>query len=382
MAKQTNDVDSQRKLFKDWFDEDAAMALAQQLRSVMPKFPSKQFIQHATKDIQKLEFAGRVSQFSRAMRIALPEDVGNALGIIRDSFPIALPDCESTTDGWLQWPVGQYIADHGLAHFDDSMLTMIELTQRFSSEFAVRPFVDNHQKETIAYLSSLTGHSSPHVRRWCSEGIRTRLPWGKKLNKLISDPKPIFPILEALKDDDELYVRRSVANNLNNVAKDHPGLVIARCDKWMPNSHTRAGNSQRETVVKQALRSLIKDGDKDALAVLGFGMPEKLICALAPSSTGVSIGGAIDLNATIESNSTKAQSLIVDYVVHYVRKNGTNSGKVFKWKTLDILPGEKLMLKKKQSFKKTSVRQLYLGHHQIELQINGQRMASTEVVLR
>lgn len=376
MAKQDKEAEPEKKLFKDWFDRDAARALAAQFSSVAKDFPSRRFVKLATENIQALEFADRVNQFSLAMRDALPDEIDQALGIIRESLPAPLPDCESVTDGWLQWPVGQFIADYGLDHFNASMLTMTELTQRFSSEFAVRPFMQHHQKPTIDYLKKLTAHPSPHVRRWCSEGTRTRLPWGKKLNDLIQNPKPVLPILNALKGDDERYVRRSVANNLNDIAKDHPSLVIARCDKWLQND-----NSHTEEVVKHALRSLIKDGDKGALKVLGFTKPSKLSCSIASDKPHLALGGAINLSATINSKAKRTQALIVDYVVHYVRKNGTASEKVFKWKIINIPADGAVNLKKKQSFKQTSVRALYPGEHQIDLQINGECMASTSVML-
>lgn len=376
MAKQTKDTESERKLFKDWFDRSAAEALAKQLSNVTKDFPTKRFVKLATKDLEGLEFAGRVKQFSSAMRDVLPDNVDLALGMIRDSFPEPLPDCESVTDGWLQWPVGQFIADYGLEHFDDSMLTMVELTQRFSSEFAVRPFMHHQQKETIAYLKNLVDHPSPHVRRWCSEGTRPRLPWGRKLNQLIENPKPVLPILDALRADEERYVRRSVANNLNDIAKDHPSLVIGKCETWM-----RKKANHTDEVVKHALRSLVKDGDPGALKALGFRKPDKLRCSITTDKSKLALGEAIELTATIESESKRSQDLIVDYVVHYVRKNGVVSEKVFKWKNTEMPAGDVFKLKKKQSFKQTTVRALYPGTHQVELQINGERVASTSVKL-
>ena len=148
------------------------------------------------------------------------------------------------------------------------MTAMIELTQRFSSEYAVRPFVERYPEATFKRLLALTDDPSPHVRRWCSEGTRPRLPWGAKLHHLVADPSPIWPILEALKDDDELYVRRSVANNLNDIGKDHAALVVERCQAWLED-----GNAQRDWTVKHGLRSLVKDGDPGALAVMGYGPP-------------------------------------------------------------------------------------------------------------
>lgn len=377
MVKQSAANKPERKLFKDWFDKDAADMLAAQMILVMPQFPKAAFVKNATTGLARLEFAGRVNQFAGALKEALPSNIPEALSIIRESFPEPLPDCESVTDGWLQWPVGQFIADYGLGYFNESMQTMVELTQRFSAEFAVRPFVDKHQKKTLDYLKTLTKHPSPHVRRWCSEGIRTRLPWGIKLHGLIENPRPILSILEDLKDDNEPYVRRSVANNLNDIAKDHPDLVVARCRKWL-------GGRQpvRETLIKQALRSLIKDGNPAALSVLGFAPPQKLKCELSVSQSSVTIGDDVQLVAKIASQSDTSQSLIVDYVVHYVRKNGSQSAKVFKWKSIELSAGAVCAIKKKQSFKKTSVRELYAGDHRIDLQINGQLVARTVVSLK
>ena len=179
MATKGTSSKDDKKLFKNWFDDQAAKALASQLRRADSSFPNKKFIRIATQDLASLELAGRVNQFAAALASCWPDDIPKSLAIIRASLPPPLPDCEAVTDGWLQWPIGQYIADRGLEHFNDSMLTMLELTQRFSSEFAVRPFVEHRQQETIQYLRDLTDHESPHVRRWCSEGLRTRLPWGK-----------------------------------------------------------------------------------------------------------------------------------------------------------------------------------------------------------
>ena len=319
----------------------------------------------------KLEFAGRVQLFSDALAATLPASRSKAIKILEKSLPPALPDCEDVTDGWLQWPIGQFIADHGLPHFEISMKTMTALTKRFSSEFAVRPFVDQYPKETFAYLRKLTADKDPHVRRWCSEGIRPRLPWGKVLRDLVEDPAPIWPILEALKDDDSLYVRRSVANNLNDIAKDHPDLVIKRCKAWSKNS-----NPQRDWLIKHALRTLIKAGDTRALALVGYKKPKAISTKLQLSPKKIALGQSVAMQATISSKAPRAQALMIDYVVHYVRQRNQTSEKVFKWKTLTLESGQSLVLDKKHPMRTTTIRALYPGAHRVELQINGQRLAS------
>ncbi len=362
----TTNQTQERKAFKDWFDKVAAKSLAAQVAGALPSFDQEQFVRLSSRGLQTLEFAGRVQQFSDALAATLPESVPDALAVLTESLPAPLPDCEAVTDGWLQWPVGQFIADHGLDHFEASMTAMVALTQCFSSEFAVRPFVAHYPKAIFERMLDLTDHPSPHVRRWCSEGVRPRLPWGVKLRDLVADPSPIWPILEALKDDDELYVRRSVANNLNDIAKDHAELVVRRCKSWSEDS-----NEERNWVIKHGLRSLIKAGDADALAVVGFGPPQKLMAQLSVQPEAIAIGGVVELSARLETTSAQAQALMVDYAVEYVRKNDRTSSKVFKWTTLDLPARGSKVLDKRHSMKTTTVRALYPGVHLVTLQVNG-----------
>ncbi len=361
---------AEHKAFKDWFDRKAARAMAAQVAAAAPDFDESGFVRKATRSLNKLEFNARVQQFSDALRATLPESIPHALATLSSSLPEELPDCEAVADGWLQLPLGQFIADHGLDHFDESMTAMIALTKRMSSEFAVRPFVEHHQDVTFERLFVLTSDPNPHVRRWCSEAVRPRLPWGRKLRALVADPGPIWPILEALKDDDELYVRRSVANNLNDIAKDHPQLVVKRCKQWK-----KGGNEHRSWVVRHGLRSLIKDGHPGALAVVGFGPPKKLTAELTIRPKQIAVGGQIELTARIETTAGKAQELIVDYAVNYVRKSGKSSSKVFKWTTTRLPANGSVTLDKRHAMKLTTIRALYPGVHHVELQVNGVRMA-------
>ena len=365
----------QRTAFKEYFDRAAARALAEQVAAVDPRFDSAAFVRKATRGLAKLEFADRVRSFSEALAAQLPGSP-RSLQTLTRSLPDPLPDADSVTDGFLQWPIGQYIADHGLEHFEASMTAMIELTQRFSSEFAVRPFVEQYPERTFERLLELTGHDSVHVRRWCSEGTRPRLPWGRKLRALVADPSPIWPIVDALKDDPELYVRRSVANNLNDIAKDHPQLVVKRCRQW-----SRKSNAARDSLIAHALRTLIKAGDPDALAVVGFGPVTKLEAELRVAPRRVRIGDGIELIATLTNGARRRQRLLVDFAVHYVRRKGEPSAKVFKWTQRELAAGESLELTKAVAMRTTRIRALYPGKHRVELQVNGSRVAQTSFTL-
>ncbi len=371
------DAKPKKKAFKDWFDRDAARAMSTQVHGAWSGFDRKAFERRATKGLAKLEFSGRVQQFSDALAAGLPDDVPKALGILTDSLPSIMPDCEAVTDGWLQWPVGQFIADHGLPHFEASMHAMTELTQRFSSEFAVRPFVDQRPDETFPRLQELTSHESPHVRRWCSEGVRPRLPWGKVLRKLVADPTPIWAILDALQDDDERYVQRSVANTLGDIAKDHPEAAV----RWAKLCVKRGGED-RLWIAKHGLRGPIKAGHAGALATVGFHPPKRVEATLKVSPKTVHIGESVELDAELSTTHGRAQSLLVDYVVHYVRKAKASGGKTFKWKTVELPARGSASLRKRHSMKITTIRALYPGRHRVELMVGGHVLAETTFTLR
>ncbi len=367
---------AEKKSHKDWFDRSAAKALAEQLASVDKKFDQKAFVRHACRGLSALEFNARVKQFADAMAETLPSNYLKAVAVVEKSFPAPLPDCESVTDGWLQWPVGQFIADYGLNHFEASMHCMVALTKRFSAEYAIRPFVIQYPQQTFDYLYGSVEDPSPHVRRWCSEGVRTRLPWGGNLRQLIDDPSPILPILEALKDDSELYVRKSVANSLNDLSKDHPDLVIDICKRWSKKS-----NPQRDWIIKQGMRTLIKQGSTGALALSGYRAPDKINTTLKLDKKRVKVGESVAMQVTIDNGSKKPQPLLIDYVVHYQGKADNARRKVFKWTSLIAAPGEPVTLNKQHPMKQTTVRALYPGRHSIELQLNGKIVGSAEFML-
>ncbi|MBV1860288.1 MAG: hypothetical protein KUG77_17875 [Nannocystaceae bacterium] len=371
------DAKPKSKAFKDWFDKPAAKALAEQMHGAWSGFDTAAFVRSATKGLRALEFSGRVQQFSDALAAGLPEDIPKALGIVTDSFPRIMPDADSVTDGWLQWPVGQFIADHGVPHFEASMQAMIELTQRFSSEFAVRPFVDQRPDETFARLQSLTSHESQHVRRWCSEGVRPRLPWGKVLKGLVADPGPLWPILDALQGDAERYVQRSVANTLGDVAKDHPEAAV----QWA-KACVKRGGEDGLWIAKHGLRGPIKAGHAGALAAVGFLPPKKVTASLRASPKTVHVGESVELHAELSTTHTRQQRLLVDYIVHYVRKAKSGGGKTFKWKTVELPARASAELSKRHSMKTTTIRALYPGRHRVELLVGGEVLAETAFTLK
>lgn len=362
---------AERKPFKDWFDREAAKRLAAQVAAVWPGFDQRRFLRLATAGLGGLEFHDRIGRFSDAFRATLPQEVPAALDILVSSLPPVLPGAEDVTDSWLQWPLGRFIADHGVPHFEPSMAAMLALTQRFSAEFAVRPFLETYPDETYKRLLGWTTHPSPHVRRWCSEGTRPRLPWGRRLQALIEDPAPSWPLLEALRDDPEPYVRKSVANHLNDISKDHPEAVVDRCRRWL-----KGASPGRRWIVRHGLRSLVKAGHPGALAALGFRPSADLAATLRVSPPVVCLGESFECHAVFTNNGPAPLDLVVDYRLHFVRQRGRTGPKVFKWKTLRLEAGETRELRKRHPMRPTSIRALYPGVHKVELQVNGTARAA------
>ena len=226
-------------------------------------------------------------------------------------------------------------------------------------------------------MQTWTADPSVHVRRLASEGSRPRLPWGLRLQALVSDPSPTAPILEALRDDPELYVRKSVANHLNDVTKDHPEWVLDRLSDWRIEA-----SEDRRWIAKHACRTLIKRGHPRALGLFGFGQKPQVEAALRVAPARLCLGDTLVLSARLTSASKRAQRLAVDYVVHYVRAGGGRSAKVFKWTEIELPAGGALELVKKQTLRDFSTRRHYEGRHRVELQVNGHRLAEAAFDLK
>ena len=212
--------------------------------------------------------------------------------------------------------------------------------------------------------------SIEHVRRLASEGCRPRLPWSFRLEALVTDPAPVAPILENLKADPSLYVRKSVANHLNDITKDHPAWVLDRIESWpLENSHTA-------WIAKRALRTLIKNGDRRALAVIGAAEPPKVrVHDFVVRPRGITLGDRLTLSFRLESKSAKSQRLVVDYIIHYVKKSGASSAKVFKLKELTLAPGKSVLIERNQLIRDFTTRVHHPGRHTVEIVINGERLA-------
>ncbi|NCC35299.1 MAG: DNA alkylation repair protein [Chloroflexia bacterium] len=358
---------TERQRFKDHFDARLAHDLVTRLSVVAPSFPAEAFTAQVVPQLAPLELKARVTVFAQALRDHLPADYPLALSsLLAILGPPHREDQGMFNDGWYLMPVAAFIERYGLDHLEESLDGMHALTQRHTAEFAIRPFLVRYPDEVLARLHQWATDESFHVRRLVSEGTRTRLPWATRLEQFIVEPTPVLGLLEHLKDDPSAYVRRSVANNLNDLAKDHPERVVATLSRWREGA-----NAQRLALIRHALRTLVKQGHPDALHILGAGSPEVSLIALTVTPASVPIGDTLQLAVQIENTSTNAQQLVIDYILHLVGARGERRRKVFKWATRLLEPGATLILTRRHSFAPVTVRRYYPGAHQIELQING-----------
>lgn len=356
------------------------------------EFDTKGFIAQASGGIESLELKARSNQICEALHVYLPNNFVLAADIIESS--LAPPSIDETIfhdfkdlslAGWVLSPICDYIAEKGLeeqaVYYERALALLHACTQRFTAEFAVRPFLQIHPQRTLAIMQAWTADKNQHVRRLVSEGTRPYLPWGIRLKEFVRNPAPVIALLEKLKNDDAEYVRRSVANNLNDIAKDHPDLVAELAEKWLKQSRSFTDTVQQKNtfrMVKHACRTLIKNGHPQVLALFGFPPAQLGRCELSLQSDKIDRGTQLTFSLHIEGSvqALEAQSLLIDYVIHHQKANGRLSPKVFKWKTATVESQQQLVINKHHSFKPVTTRKYYKGEHKIEVLVNGKVFAS------
>ncbi len=360
--------------FKNMFREETVRELAETMADAGP-FAVEAFVADAMDGLEDLELKDRVRRLSNCLKQHLDGDYRKALEHILRALPPPLEEAEGVTRGFVIWPLCQFVEDHGVRDPEASLPALYQLTRRFSAEFAIRPFLIREPDRTLAQLLQWVEDSDQHVRRWVSEGSRPRLPWGQRLQFLVDDPSPVLPLLEALRDDPEEYVRRSVANNLNDIAKDHPDVVVNVCRRW-----SKGASKNRQRLIRHALRSLIKQGHPSALELLGYGPPElEILRFLAPKKA--SVGDSVQLELRLRSTGECGQKLVIDYAMHSPALRGRRSRKVFKWKTAAVAAGGVLESRHRHSFRPVSTRPTRPGEYLFELLINGTSQGECSLLL-
>lgn len=353
---------------KDGLGEAAVERIISGLLAAGADFPADAFRKDALSALPKLELKDRVRHLVFVMGQHLPSsfpETAKILGSIRDHWDEGDPT--DSLRSFAAWPITDYVAEYGLNHPEISLPLLRYLTPMYTAEFAIRPFLECHQEITYRQMVIWCLDSSEHVRRLASEGIRPRLPWGRQLPSYIENPEDIIALLGNLRDDPSDYVRRSVANNLNDISKDHPELVIETCRKWLTNAVP-----ERQWIVRHATRTLVKAGHPEVFPLLGFTAKPMLETGhpvLSPAI--IRLGDSLRISTTLTSTSKENQALVIDYAIHFMKSNGKTAIKVFKWKNLRLKPGQTVNLEKSHSLKPISTRRYYSGKHRVELLVNG-----------
>lgn len=355
---------------KDSFGPAVVTSVAEMIAGVHQDFDVDGFVGYSLDGYDELELTPRARRIADGLARFLPEDRVEAMRIVVDSLdePIADPDELGGMDGFRYLPHVYFVAEHGLDHVEEALDAQYELTKRFTAEFSIRAYLEHHRDVTLDRLRTWASDDDVHVRRLVSEGTRPRLPWAPRLREFQADPGPVLELLDLLKDDPEEYVRRSVANNLNDIAKDHPEVVVDVARRWWADA-----SDDRKRLIRHALRTLIKAGDPRALDVIGYGAssPVELVEVTVEPST-VAIGGKVKVAVDLANPSDDEAGALVDLRVHFVKANGSSGPKVFKGAEPVIGPGETATIRKTISLAVHSTRTPYPGTHVVEVLLNGE----------
>ncbi|EQF26988.1 DNA alkylation repair enzyme family protein [Clostridioides difficile CD160] len=344
-------------LLKNKFNHESLHEVALAIQSVYNPFQVDEFIKSTIDETwDNLELKSRCRKISMNLGKYLPSNYKEAISILEKSvrgFSIAffLPDFVEV--------YGQDDAD-----WDLSISVLERNTEYWSSEFAVRVFIIKDEKRMMEQMYKWSKHENEHIRRLASEGCRPQLPWGQAITSFKKDPTPILPILEQLKTDTSLYVRKSVANNINDISKTHPDLVINLAQDWYGK------NEYTNWILKHGCRTLLKKGNRDVLALFGYDDTTSIdIQDFALDTPVFSIGEDLIFSFTILAK--KATKTRLEYGIDYVKSNGKRNRKIFKISEVSLKENEKKLYRRKHSFADVSVRRHYPGIHSVILIVNG-----------
>lgn len=352
------------ELMKDkYYNYDSIHKLALNIRAAYHSFQVDDFVNDIMDDTwNELELKARMRQITVNMGKYLPSDYAQALSIINQviaNFPEGL-------NGNALIFIPDFIEVYGLdeCNWDLSIAAMESYTQYSTAEFAVRPFIMNNEERMMAQMAIWTRHDNEHVRRLASEGCRPALPWGKALVNFKKDPSRVLEILENLKADQSLYVRKSVANNLNDISKTHPDLITKIARDWYgKNEHT-------DWIVKHGCRTLLKKGDKNVLGIFGLADADCVdVDDFTLGASSISMGEGIKFLFSISATDTT--KIRLEYEIDYVRPNGKHSRKIFQISEILLKANQKKTYTKTHPFRDLSSRKHYPGTHSVKLIVNG-----------
>ena len=355
---------------KNYLNGDSIHEFALAIKSVYEPFPAEDFV-NATVDEawEGLELKARGRQLTVNMGKYLPKNYTEAIGIL-DKVSLCY-------DGWGLFSFPDFVEVFGQdeENWDVSMSALARYTQKTSSELAVRPFIIKHEQRMMAQMYAWSKDENEHIRRLASEGSRPALPWGIALNSFKKDPAPVLPILEQLKTDPSAYVRKSVANNLNDISKTHPDLIVKLAKEWHgKNEHT-------DWIIKHGCRTLLKKGNRDVLAIFGYEDTVSIdVEGFSLEADALSIGESLTFSFEITANETTKARL--EYGIDYVKSSGKKNRKIFQISEVSLKENVTKFYNKTHSFADLSTRKHYPGVHSIVLIVNGTERGQLDFELK
>ncbi len=348
------------ELLKNYYSEAYIIKVSEVFTQNFAGFNTFEFQQDVYKDWESLELKARMRRLSESLYRQLPQDFTQAATILKKAQP-QLRNCHKNS-GMLNTFLADYVELYGLDNPELSLSLFETLTIDSTAEFAIRPFIVRYPDLAFKQMRAWSNHNDHQIRRLASEGCRPRLPWGMALTELKKDPTPIWPILEKLSTDESLYVKKSVANNLNDIAKDHPELVLNFAQKhYGKHEHTN-------WILKHGLRTLLKQGNSEALKLIGYSGATGVDGRIELSKDRVALKQSIQF--TFHLNIAQETPLRIEYKIHYLKANGRYTHKVFMLRQKTFSQGV-YRLEKAVSFADLTTRKHYKGLHKIDLIING-----------
>ncbi len=343
---------------KNTYSDDYIERLAKTIKRFNPDFTEHKFIKDVLENgWSDLELKQRMARISESIH-------GNLSCSYKESIEVLNESAAIFTNGFgFFFP--DYIEKYGMDDWNTSMKGLEVQTIYSTSEFAIRPFIVKDQSKAMKQMTKWSKSKNEHVRRLASEGCRPRLPWSFSLKELVKNPAPIIPILENLISDDSLYVRKSVANNLNDISKDHPDLALKLALKWY-----KTGNEHSKWIVKHGMRTLLKAGNAKALKIFGYKGKEIFKDISFEVLTPLVLHN--DKLKTHINFSLKRKAIVrIEYAIHFLRKKGDWGKKVFKFSEKEIAKGEHI-IEREHHFKTMTTRAYNEGVHGFEVILNGQ----------
>lgn len=357
-------------LFKDLYNESFYNFVADTLSDIVVGFDKPSFISEIyISNFSELELKQRTTHTADVFAKFMPSEFTDAVPILL-SIIEAFESQGVAQDNLPYLFLPEYVERFGIEHFNESTTVIEKLTPFITCEFAVRPFIIKYQDEMMTQMLTWSNHSHRRVRRLACEGARPRLPWGVALTCFKTEPLSLVPIYENLMDDECEWVRKSVANSLNDVAKDNPQVVIDFAQRYLGIS------KQRDQMIKHACRTLLKKADPTVLSFFGYDSSAFRLNKFEVLSNKVPIGGELEFGFELENTFNKDALLRMEYAIGFLKASGKQMKKVFKISERVIEAQCQLSMTRKQSFKIVSTRKLYQGAHSVSLIINGKEMKS------